>query len=118
MTETEFHESFRRLERLYIKEGVQLEPPVRAEYFAAVRYFTARHLEQAIDLIRDTHKMKSLPTPGEIREAIESVMAQTPRATAEELASGLPQCVFILFYFFLSFSLHMSRSFFLKKNKK
>jgi len=92
MTKIEFDTSFRRLERLYVKDALELEENLRAEYFAAVRYFTAGHLEQAIDLIRDTHKMKSLPTPAEIREAIEEVLRQTPRATAEELAERCELC--------------------------
>lgn len=92
MTDLEFNQAFRRLERLYVRDGKELEPELKNEYFAAVKYFHVSLLEKAIDLIRDTHRLKSVPTPAEIRDAIDEVTRQTPRATAEDLATRCPKC--------------------------
>jgi len=92
MTDLEFGQTFRRLERLYVRDGVELEPMLRQEYFAAVKFFPAWMLERAVDLIRDTHRLKTVPTPAEIRDAMEEVNRQTPRATAEDLATRCPKC--------------------------
>lgn len=92
MNPMEFDSAFRRLERLYVKDQGALPEELRGEYFATVRDFAPFLFEKAIDLIRDTHKMKAMPTPAEIREAVEEVIRHTPRATAQDLAEICPNC--------------------------
>ena len=92
MTKIEFDDVFRRLERLYAKGGESLEEKTRAEYFDAVRYFHIEILERAVNYIRETHRIKAIPTPAEILDAIGEVNKNTPRATMEELALRCGKC--------------------------